>query len=417
MKGDFNEQPDISKQLGNTIINRNISFIQESKDFGEDFPVEILVSYYKVSDVVIGKVLFKIPAIGWLFLIPFFSPLKLFLILYLLATIIMGSSAILLMIYRANKKFKNILRSVSMNRSVTFIDKKIPSSNLFNFVIIPILLFANILVFSSVQANYTAEINVIEDNLDSNVNSTKFIKWNETIKLNTGTKSYTNISSITIFILNSSNESYLDLNIVEISSSKGINAKDDLVGSSDKFEVFLDFNYDIKVKNSTFEIIEESGTVNPSRELKGHHAFFITNVPNSIKNPHPGTFVRDFYRKVNSVIHNSQPAWESNYEFSGIQELVNFHVSENILISNQGYLLEYSYKQSESLLLIPEILYSLIPIIIFVPTIKLLHKKLQHDMNQRVALFIDSQNKNGKEQEIDASNENILSEKDDFEDQ
>ncbi|OLS20822.1 MAG: hypothetical protein HeimC3_38850 [Candidatus Heimdallarchaeota archaeon LC_3] len=415
MKGDFNDQPDISKQLGTTIINRNISFIQDSNDFVEEFSIELLVSYYKASDVVLGKVIFKVPAIGWIFLIPFFSPLKLFLILYLLITIIMGGTAIILMVHRANKKFRHILSSISNNITVTTIDKKIPSSSLFNFVFIPILLFANILIFSSVQANYTAEIIVLEDNLESNLNSTKFIKWNETIILKAGSKSYTNISSISMFILDSSNDTYLDLNFVEISRSKGSNIEDDLFGSSKDFEVVLDFNYDIKVKNSTFEIIDVIGNINPSRSLKGHHTFFITSVPNSANNPHSGTFVRDFYRKTNSIMYNSQIAWESVYEFTGTQELINFDVRENLIISNQGFLLKYSYKQSESLILIPEILYSLIPIIIFVPTIKLLQRKLQNEMNQRISLFVDSQKKDSDDLQLKVSNENISFENDNIE--
>ena len=66
-----NDQLDISHQLGTTIINRNISFIQDSNDFIDEFSIEILVSYYKASDIVLGKVILKIPAIGWIFLIPF----------------------------------------------------------------------------------------------------------------------------------------------------------------------------------------------------------------------------------------------------------------------------------------------------------------------------------------------------------
>ncbi|MHA2102773.1 MAG: signal peptidase I [Candidatus Hodarchaeales archaeon] len=392
MKGDSNNQPDISDPLGNTIINKNVSYTLSDSDFSNPTTIDILVSYYLAKDVLLGEVIYQIPLIGWPILIPFFSPLSLLMSLYLLITIILGFSVILTMVYSANKKFKKIISSISLKRPISLQDKKIKSPSYFNFLIIPVILFISIFFFSTVQGTYSVEIFVLENDIDLNSINSGSIKWNETIELNGGSKSYTNISTITMFIENSSSE-FIDFKIIELVSSKGNIIKDELFGTSDSFEDISNYNYIVKVINGSFEIVEILGNINPSRKMFGHHAFFLNLVPNSSNNPYPGFFVRDFFRFANEIDYNSENAWKSYNEFRGVQELVNFQVEEEAIISVDGILLDYKFRQSESLLLIPEMIFSVIPVLVFILTIKILHRKIKKEFDNKISILLDENRK------------------------
>jgi hypothetical protein len=191
-----------------------------------------------------------------------------------------------------------------------------------------------------------------------------------------------------LFIENSSIE-FIDFKVIELVSSKGSILKDELFGTSDSFVDISNYNYDLKVINGSFEIVEIKGNVNPSRKMFGHHAFFLNMIPNSSNNPYPGFFVKDFFRFASEIEYNSEKAWKSYNEFRGVQELVNFQVEEEAIISGDGLLLGYEFKQSESLLLIPEMIFSVIPVLVFILTIKVLHKKLEKEFDNKISVLLD----------------------------
>ncbi|HKZ42824.1 MAG TPA: hypothetical protein VJ044_17805, partial [Candidatus Hodarchaeales archaeon] len=152
---------------------------------------------------------------------------------------------------------------------------------------------------------------------------------------------------------------------------------------------FSDFMAIVAVESGVMEeIIPIQGESTMAN--RGTHFYLVTNVENDTLDNIRGIFVLDFFRPVTITQHNGSSLIKASQEFSGIEELVSFTVNLEAFFRADGILHGYNYSQIEQLVLVPELIYCILPFLIFAPIYYALEKKLRMGLVDRVQILLSS---------------------------
>ena len=153
IKGDSNPQPDTISQQGNDsnqlLVNRTVTWsaFYGSNATNPTAPY-IIATYYPANDVVLGKVIYRIPMLGWFF-VPFNSPLpEPFHVLpismfsaFTLYYIILAVACFFILMKNANNELKKLINTLSSVPGLYIAPSHIKIRRFYSLVGYPLIIF------------------------------------------------------------------------------------------------------------------------------------------------------------------------------------------------------------------------------------------------------------------------------------
>ena len=355
IKGDSNPQPDSVPQAGNiqniVLQNRTVNWTDfYGTNTTNPTAKYIVASYYPAKDVVYGKVIYRIPYLGWFF-VPFNSPFKdpfhviplslfsIFTIFYIIITI----AIIFLLIQKANSELKSLLRKISSSSTGIIVPKHIKLNGIYTYIFYPLILFILIFVTSIPTSSYTLHIQLqsSDQKIENNLTITQLVyQQSENISAVISSK---NKTTTTFDIWNESN-------ILNVNASKSMWDKGNNANTGESYNLTRKENYKMTINLTTMFVL--TSTELNSQDLG---RFFNYRVPITENHSPIGLMTNNIYLKVSNSTYNNSPAYETNMKFSFIQDLIVYHWTVNAFFNKTtGYLESYQEKVTMTPWRIPE---------------------------------------------------------------
>lgn len=377
VRGAFNPQPDVRPEVSN-ITNRilenvtiNWSGIYGTNNATNPTAKYIVVSYFPANEFIFGRVIQRIPVVGWV-LVPFnspnvasFLPFSLFSILafYYIILII---AVIVLLLYNANLELKNLLYNLSHKPLYNWKPSKIYITNFFTFVFYPLLFF--ILIFASISAvpNVFTDQIVLQSFDQPDFNTTNLTYQQLTTFRNIEIYQ-NNKTTIQLTIHNQSN--ILVVNITKNSTFIGLNPETHAF-----FNLTMNDSYQLTVDAKSMVVMSSSKKNVPELGL-----FFEYMVSITSKQP-VGLMTQNTFLKATSATYNNTPAYQTGLNLSYVEYGMNIQINEKVFFDPQGYLLFLTASQTSSIWGIPEML----GLLIIASFTIIIYYVIQHDFQMKL---------------------------------
>ena len=380
IKGDSNPQPDSVPQTGNIknelLQNRTVNW-HDFYGANTTNPTAkyIVASYYPAKDVVYGKVIYRIPYLGWFF-VPFNSPFKdpfhiiplslfsIFTIFYIVITIVI----IFLLIQKANSELKSLLRKISSSSAGIIVPKHIKLNGIYTYIFYPLILFILIFVTSIPTSTYTLHIQLqsSDQKIENNLNVTQLVyqEWENV----SAVVSSNNKTTIAFNIWNNSN-------ILDVNASKSVWERGHNANTGETYNLTREADYKMTIDLESMFVLTSTEPNSPDLGR-----FFNFRVPITENHSPIGLMTNNIYLKVSNSTYNNNPAYETNMKFSFIQDLVVYDWTVNAFFNKTtGYLESYQEKVTMTPWRIPET----IGMIAIVSGVLLTYEGLRRNIQQK----------------------------------
>ena len=398
IKGDSNPQPDTVAQTGDIhnylLSNKTVTWttFYNSSTPNPTAPY-IAASYYPANQVIYGKVIFKIPVLGWLF-VPFNSPLtdplhilplslfSMFTIYYAILVII----TFFALMSKANSELRRFLNSLTIKPNLIAVPTHLNLRNFYSLVLYPLILFL-LIFFSSVPVpvNFNDTI-VLESSGQESLNNINYthLQYKEIQTINSATISQNNVTNIGLLFTNNSNIINMKITKNETDFGQNINSGENFnLSTVDSYQLTIDAN-SMFVTNSSKAGVPELGR------------FLDYMVPiSSIRKPPVGLMTQNVFLEVNNGTYNNSLTYSTYLNFSFIQDLIQYQWNVKAQFSQDtGYLLYLQVFQSESLWGVPETVGMIIICLGVILIYNIMRRQFQRMFDERQQKIINSQKSN-----------------------
>ena len=353
IKGDSNPQPDSIAQVGaihnELLANRTVTWttFYNSSTSNPTAPY-VVASYYPADQAVYGKVIYRFPLLGWLF-VPFNSPLtdplhilplslfSMFTIYYAILVII----TFFALMSNANTELRRFLNSLTISSNIIAVPTHINLRNFYSLVLYPLILFL-LIFFSSVPVpvNFTDTI-TLQSSGQEQLNNVTYthLQYYEISTINSATISQHNVSNIDLLFTNVSN--ILNMKIAKNSLNQGQN-----IDTGENFNLSAVDSYQLTIDANSMFVMNSSKAGVP--EL-GRFLDYMVPI-SSIRKPPVGLMTQNVFLEANNDTYNNSLAYATHLNFSFIQDLIQYQWNVKAQFSQDtGYLLYLYVFQSESL--------------------------------------------------------------------
>jgi hypothetical protein len=389
IKGDANPQPDVV--AGNSpVLNFNQTTLITWDYFypdSENPQTQIPISYFPAENVVLGKVINKLPFLGWLF-VPFkspvgdpfgFLPISLFG-MFFTYFIIVAIGSLFYLIKNANETLRDFLRLLKVIKKVPKQRFRIGIPYIYQLLIIPLLIFE--LAFLAtipgpivVKTEFTLEKAELVDGLVPHWN----LEYDGFSGFNSSQISQKNTTTIKITLWNQSNLLYANY-------SRDFHA----ISTS----IIPEYQFQVSEHDQFFEIIDPYNMYilsSNNTEDPNLGKIFEFQIPKQEKEP-IGLMTRNIFLAAQFSEYKGIAAYETSIDYSFIQELIKVRWKVNAFFSQEsGFLLYLKVEQTEALWAIPEMLFMLIPVIIILIYYEFIRSRIQKSFDERQANILIAQ--------------------------
>lgn len=380
IKGDANPQPDLVTPIP-PVFNRNHTSTITWDFFypGTENPeTEIIISYFPAEQVVLGKVVTKIPILGWLF-VPFNSPvgdpfevlpISLFS-MFFAYFIIVGIGSLFYLIYRANQILKEFLGILQFDGWMTRTKFRIKVPGIYSLLLIPLIVF-EITFFTALPTPITINSETTLNKSDLIAGPVPYwnLEYTSVTKINSLQLSQLNTSLITIQLWNQTD-------FIIANFSKLFNATGTGILPSSNYQIIEHEEYTQTIDKRNLYIISSNNNSDPNV-----NKFFEYAIP--IQNQAPiGLMTRNTYLIAEISEFNNISAYRTYIDYSFIQELitVNWQVTAYFEQST-GFLLYLKIVQTEGLWAIPEMITMLITAILILFYYEFIRFRIQKEFDK-----------------------------------
>ncbi|MFV2015559.1 MAG: hypothetical protein ACC656_09045, partial [Candidatus Heimdallarchaeota archaeon] len=390
IKGDSNPQPDavpgkfpvINQVLKNQTVTWSSFYTNETNP-----TTNIVASYFPGELVLHGKVIFRIPTLGWIF-VPFNSPISepfgllpiSMFSLFVIFFIVIGIGSFFSILSVANKELKKFLAylsysKVNMKRPIT-----IKLRNFYQLISIPFILFI-FAIFSITPTPLVIndETNLESTNMDQGILE---LSYNKTLTLDSIVAKHLNNSKIFITINETASE--LIVNYTET-----FTAISESIDPSLSFNITGSKNYLLVVNKSNMYILSSNNESYPN--LNKYFNFALPESSFNKTNP-IGVMTSNVFLKAENGSFNNFESINSKLNYSFIQDLiqVDWQIQAKYNRSN-GILLYMKIAQTESLWVVPEVLGMLTIWSFIIIYYELLRRNIQKVFDKKQEAIIKSQ--------------------------
>lgn len=356
IKGDSNPQPDTVPQAGNVsnqlLINRTVTW---SAFYGSNAtnPTAkyIVASFYPANQVVHGKVIYRIPLLGWFF-VPFNSPLpepfhilpismfSFFTLYYIILVIV----TFFVLMNFANAELKKIVNILSNAPIFHMTPSHIKIRHYYSLAIYPLIIFA--FIFFTATPTPLVDNNQIVLQSASQLHSGSVpyshLVYVQTETLNAFSISQNNKTVITLDFMNQSNTMFVNI-------SKDFHATGQNINTAEPFNISNFQSYQLKVDLNSMFVRSSS---KPNVPELGR--FFDYAIPVQTSTP-VGLMTQNVYLEAYNSTYNNIPSYTTHLNFSFIQDLISYQWNVKAHFSRSSGYLEYmQVVQTEQLWGIPE---------------------------------------------------------------
>lgn len=355
LKGDSNPQPDSVPETGDIqneiLINKTVTWSAFYDNVTNPTAEYIVASYFPADQVVFGKVIFKIPIVGWFF-VPFNSPFpepfrilpismfSFFTIFYIFIALL----SIFLLMHRANLELNRLLHSLTLSPSAYITPVRISIKNFYTLLFYPLILFILIMFTATPTPLTNTDQIILQSSTQKSFGNTSYIEliYLETEIIDSIVVKQHNETTITLLLWNES--SLLKANITKDLVASGQNLND--AGS---FNESSSVSYQLTIDPKTMIVL--SSSINNAPELK---RFFDYTIPSQHDNI-SGLMTKNVYLKAIKDNYNGIDTFSTELNFSFIQDLISVQWNVKAHFSQStGFLLFLQVQQFESLWGIPE---------------------------------------------------------------
>lgn len=357
IKGDANPQPDTVAQTGNItnelLTNRTVTW---STFYGSNTTNPIanytVASYYPANQVVYGKVIYKIPALGWFF-VPFNSPLpepfhilpismfSVFVIFYIILVIISFFG----LMNNANSELRKLLRNITAAPMLHISPSRIKINRYYSYIIYPFIIFAFLFFTATPSPLVDTTTIALQSSTQNQIGNFSYTQLTYT-KAETLHSSYSisqnNVTQIYLSFYNQSSTIYL--NITKDMKFVGQNLQ-----SAEAYNITKTQSYKLVIDAKAMFV--NSSSIPNVPELGRFFDYFI---PIQKSNP-VGIMTDNVFLEANTGTYNNTPCYTTHLDFSFIQDLISFHWKVNAhFMQSSGYLQYMQVIVTQQLWGIPE---------------------------------------------------------------
>lgn len=409
IKGDDNPQPDTVPQSGNItnelLANKTVTWSTFYNGQNTTNPTAkyIVASYYPAKEVVLGKVIYKIPLLGWIF-VPFQSPndvplpgfsISFFSLISVYFVILIVASFFVLM-YKANSELKKLLNSLTISPVHHWKPEKFRVTYFYSLVLYPLIFFGLLfLLVNFVPLTINTQIDLQSSSVQhtNNTTTTKLVYFEQT-KVDSLDLHQYNTTKTTILLKNNSN--LLTAYMTKDSINSGQNSK-----TGNPFYQVMNESYTLQIDPKSM-FVEHSSKPNVP-ELGLFFNYIVPITPN--QNP-VGLMTQNVFLKASKTTYANQSAFETKLDFSFVQDLTSYSLNVHAYFNEtNGYLIHLQNIVSQTWWIVPEFTGLSIIAIFSVTMYNVFIYEFEKLFNEKKENIIKAQLQEENENEISSNNQ------------
>ncbi len=401
IKGDSNPQPDTVPQAGNVtnelLTNRTVTW---SAFYGSNTtnPTAkyIVASYYPAKEVVHGKVIFRIPLLGWFF-VPFNSPLpEPFHILpismfseFTLYYIILVIVTFFVIMNITNSELKKLINGLANAPLFHISPSHVKIKRYYAFIIYPLIIFAFIFFVATPVPLVDNNQIVLQSASQLHDGSVPYshLVYVETKTISSFSVSQNNKTVITLDFMNQTNTMLVNITKAFHGTGQDLNTAEPYnITNFQSYQLTVDLN-SMFVRASSIPNVPELGR------------FFDYAIPVQTSPP-VGLMTQNVFLEAYNSVYNNVPSYTTHLNFSFIQDLISFQWNVKAHFDrNTGYLEYMQVVQTEQLWGIPEYIGMFIIAMASFLIYYLIRSKFQKMLDEKYAILVQSNIESAKQQD------------------